>query len=392
MTFVTEEALQWSFELANDAVYFASPDGQTKYYGFGKQAELIGGSFEQAQIWLAKVQKNQLQPVFGGFAFDEQQINDSRLMNGYFFQPAVVYDVVKQQVMGQKIDLVRQTQSSGTDFATIKDETDWHTRIQVAIDDMQQNMVHEKVVLGRQREIQLTAALNERQIIKSLQKTQPTSYHFVLKHGGELFVSATPERLVKVANGQLATAAVAGTIKRGENEPADEALANELWHDQKNRREHQTVVATIKSNLEAANITQLKMPETPQILKNPQVQHLYTPITGTLSADKSLLAIIKQLHPTPALGGKPSTWALETIAAIEKYPRGLFSGPIGVIMPDGDGEFIVGIRSMWYRNKLVNLFAGAGILADSDAAMEYQETDLKLLPMMNVLKEQTLHD
>jgi menaquinone-specific isochorismate synthase len=61
-------------------------------------------------------------------------------------------------------------------------------------------------------------------------------------------------------------------------------------------------------------------------------------------------------------------------------------------MPDGDGEFIVGIRSMWYRNKLVNLFAGAGILADSDAAMEYQETDLKLLPMMNVLKEQTLHD
>jgi menaquinone-specific isochorismate synthase len=257
---------------------------------------------------------------------------------------------------------------------------------------MQQNMVHEKVVLGRQREIQLTAALNERQIIKSLQKTQPTSYHFVLKHGGELFVSATPERLVKVANGQLATAAVAGTIKRGENESADEALANELWHDQKNRREHQTVVATIKSNLEAANITQLKMPETPQILKNPQVQHLYTPITGTLSADNSLLAIIKQLHPTPALGGKPSTWALETIAAIEKYPRGLFSGPIGVIMPDGDGEFIVGIRSMWYRNKLVNLFAGAGILADSDAAMEYQETDLKLLPMMNVLKEQTLHD
>jgi menaquinone-specific isochorismate synthase len=111
-----------------------------------------------------------------------------------------------------------------------------------------------------------------------------------------------------------------------------------------------------------------------------------------LSADNSLLAIIKQLHPTPALGGKPSTWALETIAAIEKYPRGLFSGPIGVIMPDGDGEFIVGIRSMWYRNKLVNLFAGAGILADSDAAMEYQETDLKLLPMMNVLKEQTLHD
>lgn len=392
MTFATEEELQWSFELANDAVYFASSDGKTKYYGFGKQVELIGGSFEQVQDWLAKVQQANPQPVFGGFAFDDQQVKDSELMNGYFFQPAVVYDVVKQEVIGQKIDLVRQIQPSGAEVLTTKDETDWSTRIQAAIDDMQQNSIHEKVVLGRQRQITLSSALNEGQLIKSLQKTQPTSYHFVLKHCDELFVSATPERLVKVARGQVATAAVAGTIKRGENRSDDEKLADELWHDQKNRIEHQTVVETIKTNLQAANITDLKMPTAPQILKNPQVQHLYTPITGKLTADNNLLGIVKQLHPTPALGGKPRDWALSVIAGIEKYPRGLFSGPVGVITTDGDGEFIVGIRAMWYRNKMVNLFAGAGILAGSDAQMEYQETGLKLLPMMNVLKEQTLHD
>lgn len=392
MTFATEEELQWSFELASDAVYFASSDGQTKYYGFGKNVELIGGSFEQVQDWLAKVQQANPQPIFGGFAFDDQKINDSELMNGYFFQPAIVYDVVKQEIIGQNIDLVRQTQPSGAEIVTTEDETDWSARIQAAIDDMRQNSVHEKVVLGRQRQINLSSALNESQLIKSLQKTQPTSYHFVLKHCDELFVSATPERLVKVDGGKVATAAVAGTIKRGENQVNDEALADELWHDQKNRIEHQTVVETIKANLQAANIIDLQMPTAPQILKNPQVQHLYTPITGKLPADNNLLGIVKQLHPTPALGGKPRTWALDKIAAIEKYPRGLFSGPIGVITPDADGEFIVGIRAMWYREKMANLFAGAGILADSDAAMEYQETGLKLLPMMNVLKEQILHD
>ena len=392
MTFATEEELQWSFALANDAVYFASSDGQTKYYGFGKHAELIGGSFEQVQDWLDKVQKANPQPVFGGFAFDDQQINDSELMNGYFFQPAVVYDVVKQKIIGQNIDLVRQTQPNGTKILTTKDETDWSARIQTAVDDMKQNLVHEKVVLGRQRQITLSSDLNESQLIRSLQKTQRTSYHFILKHCGELFVSATPERLVKVDNGKIATAAVAGTIKRGENPVDDEILADELWHDQKNRIEHQTVVETIKVNLQAANITDLQMPTAPQILKNPQVQHLYTPITGKLTDDNNLLAIVKQLHPTPALGGKPRSWALSVIKAIEKYPRGLFSGPVGVMKADGDGEFIVGIRAMWYHNKRANLFAGAGILAGSDAQMEYQETDLKLVPMMNVLKEQTLHD
>lgn len=161
---------------------------------------------------------------------------------------------------------------------------------------------------------------------------------------------------------------------------------------QKNRVEHETVVAEIKERLQAANVKSLQVPAEPQILKTPQVQHLYTPITGQLASDSNLLQITAELHPTPALGGKPRDWALSEIAQIEKVPRGLFSGPIGMMTMDGDGEFIVGIRSMWYRKNLATLFAGAGILAASDAQMEYQETGLKLLPMMNLLKEQVNND
>ncbi|ATF40742.1 isochorismate synthase [Weissella paramesenteroides] len=390
--FLTEEELQKTFALANDAVYFATPDGQTKYYGFGKQAELIGASFAQVKTWLATLKNDENKPVFGGFAFDKQQIADSKLMNGYFIQPAVVYDVINHEMLGLPIDLVRQTTTFDTNVMQITDETDWPSRIQTAIDDMKQNKQHEKVVLGRQRQVTLSDPLDEQRLLSKLQNSQSTSYHFVLKHCGELFVSATPERLVKVTGGQLSTAAVAGTIKRGADSVSDQALADELWHDSKNRVEHETVVAEIKERLQAANVKSLQVPTEPQILKTPQVQHLYTPITGQLASDSSLLEIAAELHPTPALGGKPRDWALAEIAQIEKMPRGLFSGPIGMMTMDGDGEFIVGIRSMWYRKNLATLFAGAGILAASDAQMEYQETGLKLLPMMNLLKEQINND
>jgi len=77
-----------------------------------------------------------------------------------------------------------------------------------------------------------------------------------------------------------------------------------------------------------------------------------------------------------------------TIRTIEQHPRGLFAGPIGVVKPDGDGEMIVGIRSMWLKQQTATLFAGAGILADSDVQAEFEETGLKMTPMMNLLKEQ----
>src|SRR5699024_1236940 len=110
-----------------------------KYYGFGKQAELIGASFDQVQEWLTTLKKDEPKPVFGGFAFDDQQIADSELMNGYFMQPAVVYDVVNHKSIGQPIDLVRHQTSFNTTIKQITDEIDWPVRIQEAIDDMKQN-------------------------------------------------------------------------------------------------------------------------------------------------------------------------------------------------------------------------------------------------------------
>ena len=135
--------------------------------------------------------------------------------------------------------------------------------------------------------------------------------------------------------------------------------------------------------------SELHIPTTPQLLKNKQVQHLYTPITGQLVDNMPLTAVVTSLHPTPALGGVPREAALAYIAAHEKWPRGLFAGPVGYFTADNSGEFVVGIRSM-YVNQLTHqatLFAGAGIVADSDAQQEYDETGLKFEPMRQLLKD-----
>ena len=384
MSFPTEKQLRDRFAQAENAVYFATADKRTRYYGFGIREEKIGASYQEVADW-AQAQRY---PVFGGFAFDSQAVVDSNLMNGYFVLPEVLYDITDQHLWGRETNPFGSPhQAAGAAILATTDETDWPARIKTIIQAMQEKPAHQKVVLGRQRQVQLDHQVNLSTLLAALAVQQPTSYHFVLKRGDEVFVSATPERLAKVQKGQFETAGVAGTIRRGQTALADAQLADELLHDAKNLQEHAYVVDEIKARL--ADIAALQMPATPQIMKNPQVQHLYTPIAGQLTGANTVLALAQRLHPTPALGGKPVDWALPTIKAIEQQPRGLFAGPIGIVQPSGDGEMIVGIRAMWLHQQTAHLFAGAGILADSDAQAEYQETALKMMPMMNLLKEQT---
>ncbi|OQJ68263.1 isochorismate synthase, partial [Leuconostoc pseudomesenteroides] len=163
-----------------------------------------------------------------------------------------------------------------------------------------------------------------------------------------------------------------------------------LLHSLKNQREHQFVVDSIKMKLEAIT-TQLNVPSNPILLQNKQVQHLYTPISGTLSANMSVKDLVDNLHPTPALGGVPQKEALQYIAQHEQQPRGLFAGPIGYVTADNTGELVVGIRSMYCEQTRARLFAGAGIVAGSEAQQEYDETALKFEPMLQLLGELT-HD
>ena len=205
------------------------------------------------------------------------------------------------------------------------------------------------------------------------------------------FLGATPERLVRTVGRSFETVAIAGSAARGAD-PADDArLAAALLASEKDREEHAVVVDTLRSNLSPI-VESLHVAEAPAILPLHHVQHLVTPITGTLRDEAGLLALGGQLHPTPAVGGAPRDVALDLIAEHEGFDRGWYAGPIGWLGADGDGELMVALRCGLVAGRDATLFAGCGIVADSDPAREWDESRLKLRTMTTALGGMTGDD
>ena len=131
--------------------------------------------------------------------------------------------------------------------------------------------------------------------------------------------------------------------------------------------------------------TDVEMPKEPVLHPLKNLQHLYTPVTGVLSKGFSIFDVVKNLHPTPALGGTPTEESLAFIREHELLDRGWYGAPIGWVDSNDNGEFAVAIRSGLIQGDSASLFAGCGVLADSDPEMEFEETRIKMLPMLNVL-------
>ena len=131
--------------------------------------------------------------------------------------------------------------------------------------------------------------------------------------------------------------------------------------------------------------TNVNIPNEPVLHPLKNLQHLYTPVTGTLKDEYSIFDCLKDLHPTPALGGTPTEDSLAYIREHELLDRGWYGAPIGWVDSNQNGEFAVAIRSGLIQGDEASLFAGCGVLADSDPEMEFEETRIKMLPMLNVL-------
>jgi isochorismate synthase EntC len=125
----------------------------------------------------------------------------------------------------------------------------------------------------------------------------------------------------------------------------------------------------------------LQIADAPTILPLRHVQHLATLVTGRVRVEAGLLALAQRLHPTPAVGGAPRDVALALITDHEGFDRGWYAGPIGWLGADGDGELMVALRCGLVTGSQATLFAGCGIVADSDPAREWEESRLKLRTM-----------
>ncbi|GGA76474.1 isochorismate synthase [Ornithinibacillus halotolerans] len=242
----------------------------------------------------------------------------------------------------------------------------------------------EKVVLARELQLEFQEDVQLTKVLQQLMDKQPTSYIFAYEVKDNCFIGATPERLVKVEHNELLSTCLAGTAPRGQNEEDDEKLGYELLHDDKNLQEHDFVVQMIKDSVEEY-CEDLQIPEHPVLYKLRNLQHLYTPVKGKFKDGYSIFHVIEKLHPTPALGGEPRPEALTYIREHEQLDRGWYGAPFGWIDNNQNGEFAVAIRSGLIKNNKASLFAGCGVVKDSDPEAEYEETRIKFMPMLTVL-------
>jgi isochorismate synthase len=256
----------------------------------------------------------------------------------------------------------------------------WKSMVASAVQHIRQG-AYQKVVLARAVEATSEDAFAIDMILHRLRGSYSGAYIFAIQRGTRYFVGATPERLVFAQDGQVRTMALAGSAPRGTTEQEDRQLGMELLNSEKNRREHAIVVNMVRDALEKLCST-VQVADTSHLLKLQNIQHLQTPITGELLPGHSILEALHDLHPTPAVGGFPREAALAEIRDNERLDRGWYAGPIGWIDKDGHGEFAVALRSGLIDGNKATLFAGCGIVANSEPDAEYAESCLKLKVML----------
>ncbi|GAB3800623.1 isochorismate synthase [Virgibacillus kimchii] len=267
------------------------------------------------------------------------------------------------------------------DKTEIEPET-WKKSVMKATEEIESNQA-QKIVLARELRLKLNKEANISRVLQKLLSKQPNSYVFAFEKESDCFVGATPERLVKVEQDHLLSTCLAGTAPRGKTKEEDKQIGHSLLHDSKNREEHDFVVRMIKEGMKKY-CTNVDIPGEPVLYPLKNLQHLYTPVTATLKDGYSIFDIIGELHPTPALGGTPTEASLQFIRDNELLDRGWYGAPVGWLDSNRNGEFAVAIRSGLIQGDEASLFAGCGIVKDSDAEKEYEETNIKFLPMLTV--------
>jgi len=296
-------------------------------------------------------------------------------------------NVGQLQAAVERTPTIRQEETySELSIDEIRPASEWMEMVTSMVGTIQHG-AFEKIVLARDIQVMLhdsQRAFDISTILQRLHENYPTAYVFGIQRGERFFVGATPERLVQAQDGQIQTMALAGSARRGETEEEDVRIGAELLQSGKNNSEHAIVVAMMREALKN-HCTHVYVSTAPQLLKLKNVQHLKTPIVGELIPGRCILDILADLHPTPAVGGFPRQAALEAIRNTEKLDRGWYAAPLGWMGASGHGEFAVALRSGLVDGNKARLFAGCGIVADSDPQTEFAESCLKFQVMLRAL-------
>jgi menaquinone-specific isochorismate synthase len=240
----------------------------------------------------------------------------------------------------------------------------------------------EKVVLARDLVATADAPIDVRWPLRRLAEDYPMCWTF---HVDGIF-GATPEMLVRRERGLVTSRVLAGTIRRTGHDERDLALAATLARSSKDLEEHEYAVRSVADALDP-HCSSMNVPEAPFVLHLPNVMHLATDVAGVIhdAATVSSLRLAESLHPSAAVGGTPTPDATALIDEIEGMDRGRYAGPVGWMDAAGDGEWGLALRSAHLSGSTVRLYAGCGIVADSDPEAELAEAQAKFVPVRDAL-------
>lgn len=239
-----------------------------------------------------------------------------------------------------------------------------------------------KLVLTRGVRLSADRPLAPAPVVEALAERNPDCAVWAVGHGRHVFLGASPERLLAYRGGRAEVDALAGTAwtTLSGDGPASLSLA-----DDKNRREHELVVASVREAL-APLCESLAVPRHAEVMRIGELQHLRRRIVGETRPEVTAFDLIARLHPTPAVGGTPTATALDWLAAHGDRRGAWYTGGIGWLDADGDADFAVALRCGLLAGTEATLYAGAGFVAGSDPRQELAETEAKLSPMLAALR------
>jgi menaquinone-specific isochorismate synthase len=261
----------------------------------------------------------------------------------------------------------------------------WREQVTAAITAIKNNQL-EKVVLARDLTATSNTGIDIRNLLQRLEIEYPSTWLFFV----DGLIGATPELLVRLSKSLVTSRVLAGTIRKSGNEDRDLALAASLAKSSKDLEEHEYAVKSVADAL-APFCSSTNVPESPFVLHLSNVMHLATDVTGVLNdsaKQADIFTLVEKLHPSAAVCGTPTDVAKKLISSLEEMNRGRYSGPVGWIDAHGDGEIAIALRcgQLSADHKSIRIFAGCGIVAGSDPANEYAESQAKLMPMRTALE------
>jgi anthranilate synthase component 1 len=300
--------------------------------------------------------------------------------------PAAVYDELRSEARDVAATLAAATPPETGGFVRTGESAgpreEYEASVRRAKDHVADGDVYQCVV-SRVRE--LRGRVDPLGLYEALRAVNPSPYMYLLRHDDRVVVGASPETLVSVRGDRVVSNPIAGTCPRGTSPVEDRRLAGEMLADGKERAEHTMLVDLARNDVRrVSEAGSVRVEEFMSVVKYSHVQHIESTVTGTLDADAGVDAFdaTRATFPAGTLTGAPKVRAMEIIDDLELSPRGVYGGGVGYYSWSGDADFAIVIRTATVDRTgdedVVSVRAGAGVVADSDPAAEYEETEQKM--------------